>query len=1248
MTAESRSVVVRLSMEAADYIRTAQQAGAVGADAMSKVEGGAHRSSKALDDLGRTSGRVALLAAAGVGAIVLSTTKFESAMSAVEAATHETEANMGALRQAALDAGQATVFSATESAGAIEELAKAGISTNDILAGGLKGSLDLAAAGTIAVGDAAEFTATALTQFRLGGEQATHVADLLAAGAGKAQGSVTDMALALDYAGIPASQLGASIEETAGTLALFASNGLIGEKAGTGLRGMLSSLVAPSVAAQKTMDQYGITIFDTQGKFIGMAGVADQLSSKLGNLTDQERNAALGRIFSNAQLSTAQILYREGAAGVEKWTAAVNDEGYAAETAAIKLDNLSGDVEQFTGSIETAFINAGQSSQGFLRGITQDATSVVNAFNKAPAPIQSTATALLAIGAATAGSIWLGSRVIRSVVDTREALSSLSASGTRGAGALRGLAVAGAGLAALTVAAGAVRTLQQATDESLPGIEELTGRLIALNDAKVSDLGTEFDSLGDSIDRIANKSRTESLTDALQTPFEGLFGEASSLRQGKAEIEDLDAALANLASTGGIEAAQEAFTRLAVAQGLSKDQTNDLRDLLPAYTDALSGSANAAQLAAGAAHDAAGATRRLGDGTEVTATQLEAIKKAYQDEVKAARGVADSFLDIGNRADDATLSLHGWIRQMQQQAAALENFTANARTAAKRGLSEGLIAELERLGPVGALRMRQLANATDSEIAKANGAWKRGQRAAQDYIDVTAKVPKELHTTITVESAQALQHVRDVSVALQGLNDRTIYLTTVVRTIHQETRLERGHAAGGLIRGGGTPTSDSILTPLSKGEYVLQADAVNKYGVGTLEALNNLEVPARGLASGGWPSGAGGIPDWNPPKATPGIRSQFSDVIDDLFDQIGFSVKNYTRRRKELEAALEEAKKTETKADDKRIKSALAHLNKQQHLSKAIDDAFREFEPKLSEGVEGVRSEVNELRKAIKDAGGTWTKALQEEADHLLELATRHDVRKGLKAFDIDPAGGVSGARSEVKELRNDLKEAGVEWTKQLRNQSRRLFETANAYDLATQSLAAAQSNLNQVLSDQAAFASQVGTVFNDSPFGNGLAGFDLQTSANTNDTNDFNSTLQQLAAQGLDGPLFKELASSGDLTTAMQLLATGPAGIALREQAFAAMVDAQQRLGGFAGDQVFGQAVADASKAVTDNAAAVAKLDGTMARMEGTLERLTRKAAGLGKDVEDGAAKGTFAGIYDWSRGRQQVTTARTQNGGR
>ena len=62
---------------------------------------------------------------------------FDASMSTVQANTGASADEMAQLRQAAIDAGADTIYSATESADAINELGKAGLSTSDILSGGL-------------------------------------------------------------------------------------------------------------------------------------------------------------------------------------------------------------------------------------------------------------------------------------------------------------------------------------------------------------------------------------------------------------------------------------------------------------------------------------------------------------------------------------------------------------------------------------------------------------------------------------------------------------------------------------------------------------------------------------------------------------------------------------------------------------------------------------------------------------------------------------------------------------------------------------------------------------------------------------------------------------------------------------------------------------------------------------------------------------------------------------------------------
>lgn len=65
------------------------------------------------------------------------------------------------------------------------------------------------------------------------------------------------------------------------------------------------------------------------------------------------------------------------------------------------------------------------------------------------------------------------------------------------------------------------------------------------------------------------------------------------------------------------------------------------------------------------------------------------------------------------------------------------------------------------------------------------------------------------------------------------------------------------YAQGGLVKGPGSSQSDSINARLSRDEYVMQASAVNRYGAGLFNALNNQQIPISAMAGSGAGGGSG-------------------------------------------------------------------------------------------------------------------------------------------------------------------------------------------------------------------------------------------------------------------------------------------------------------------------------------------------------------------------------------------------------
>lgn len=215
----------------------------------------------------------------------------------------------------------------------------------------------------------------------------------------------------------------------------------------------------------------------------------------------------------------------------------------------------------------------------------------------------------------------------------------------------------------------------------------------------------------------------------------------------------------------------------------------------------------------------------------------------------AARRTATSFTQFTDSLNDSKVSLGDWIRDMAQQADALTNFQRNAERAADRGLRKGLIDALREAGPEGAMRMRQLANASESEIGRANAAWSKGQRAIDRYVDATGDVPKSLGTTIKVNGVpEAVTNVDRIRNALAQVKDKTV----TIRVTQSGTAAvspgfgPTGSADGGTVPKTGKPYADRHLYLLADGEEVIS----NRHGQADrhrslLKAING------GLADGG-------------------------------------------------------------------------------------------------------------------------------------------------------------------------------------------------------------------------------------------------------------------------------------------------------------------------------------------------------------------------------------------------------------
>ncbi|MER7009888.1 phage tail tape measure protein [Saccharopolyspora sp. NPDC000359] len=303
--------------------------------------------------LGLVAGTAA--AAAGLTQVIRLGNEYQSNLNELQAVTTATGADMQRVGRIANDLGSDLTLPATsaaDAAAAMVELAKGGLTLDEAMTAA-KGTLQLAAAAQVDAAQAAEIQATALNQFGLAADQAGHVADVLANVANAAAGSITDVGYALKYVGPVARSLQIDINDTATAIGLLSNQGILGEQAGTSLRGVLASLSAPSKQAAQAMDELGLAAFDQQGRFVGLREITAQLAAAKARMTDQEFQSAAATAFGNEGMTTANALANSGAQAFDDMATAVRRQGGAADLAAAKTKGLGGAMDGLQSQLET-------------------------------------------------------------------------------------------------------------------------------------------------------------------------------------------------------------------------------------------------------------------------------------------------------------------------------------------------------------------------------------------------------------------------------------------------------------------------------------------------------------------------------------------------------------------------------------------------------------------------------------------------------------------------------------------------------------------------------------------------------------------------------------------------------------------------------------------------------------------------------------------------------------------------------
>lgn len=318
----------------------------------------------------------AVLGVAG-GAVLMNVGKagadFDQAMANVGAVSLMTRSQVADLEKEAMRLGSSTKFSATEVAGAMELMGKAGFDNAQIMKT-IPGVLNAAAAEGMELSEAASLISNTLKGMGLDVSETTRVADVLTLASARTNSSISSLGESMAILSSTARQFNVPLEDSVAAVAMLQDVGLDASTAGTAVSTMFTKMASPTKDVAQQMRAMGISFQDAHGNMLPFPDVMEQLvkagTKAGGNMKQVAFFADLVGLRGQKAALNLKDLFKEGK--VQALTKELRGAaGSAKQMADLRMNSFTGDMTLLGASVDAVKIDLFNLQSGPLRGVIQ-------------------------------------------------------------------------------------------------------------------------------------------------------------------------------------------------------------------------------------------------------------------------------------------------------------------------------------------------------------------------------------------------------------------------------------------------------------------------------------------------------------------------------------------------------------------------------------------------------------------------------------------------------------------------------------------------------------------------------------------------------------------------------------------------------------------------------------------------------------------------------------------------------------
>ena len=304
-----------------------------------------------------------------------------------------------------------TEFNAVDTAGALDKMAMAGLTSKQSMAL-LAGTTNLATAAGADLTTAVDIATDALGAFGLMTEDEkllegnlNRLSDVMAKTTNMFNTDISGFFESTKMGAATFTAAGQSLEDFSAMVGVMASSGIKGSESGTQLRNMMLSLASPSKTAWAALDKLGIKTTDANGNFLNIIDILAQFEKGMKGLGNAEKEAMLSDIFGKRTVTGVTLLLAEGTEGLRKYSKELqNAGGIAANVAAAMRGSLSNRIKVLGSALTELgfkFIDAFAAKGGKA---VENITEAITNFD--PAPIINFLTTVFNVIGKVVGLLW--------------------------------------------------------------------------------------------------------------------------------------------------------------------------------------------------------------------------------------------------------------------------------------------------------------------------------------------------------------------------------------------------------------------------------------------------------------------------------------------------------------------------------------------------------------------------------------------------------------------------------------------------------------------------------------------------------------------------------------------------------------------------------------------------------------------------------------------------------------------------